>query len=60
LRHYEGLTAQAGRAWHCHVVQGANHAFYSTTWEREVIEATLGWVKEACPAASAGARVLCA
>jgi uncharacterized protein len=47
LRHYEALTAQAGRAWHCHVVEGANHAFYSTAWEREVIGATLDWVREA-------------
>ena len=42
--HYEPLTAESGRDWHLHTVDGANHAFYSATWEREVIEATLDWL----------------
>lgn len=44
LTHYEALTERAERAWHSHIVEGANHAFYSVGWEREVIGATLDWL----------------
>lgn len=44
LEHYENLTARAGRDWHSHLVDGANHAFYSAKWERELIDATLRWL----------------
>ncbi len=44
VRHYEGLTGQLARPWHCHLVAGANHAFYSAQWEREVIGTTLEWL----------------
>lgn len=44
LAHYEALCKAARRGWFAHVVEGANHAFYSTAWEREVIEETLGWL----------------
>ncbi len=45
-QHYERLSAEAGRAFNCHVVAGANHAFYSLAWEREVIETTLDWLAQ--------------
>lgn len=52
VAHYQRLTGERGRPWHLHLVAGANHAFYSCEWEREVIEQTLAWV-EALPAAEA-------
>jgi len=50
IAHFEALTTKAGRPWHCHLVEGANHAFYSVAWEREVIDTTLDWVDERFPA----------
>lgn len=44
MRHYAALSRQAGREFHCHVVQGANHAFYSVQWENDVMDATVGWL----------------
>ena len=49
VAHYEALTARAGRPWRCHLVEGANHAFYSVAWEQEVIDATLNGLAESCP-----------
>ncbi|NLO75149.1 MAG: alpha/beta fold hydrolase [candidate division WS1 bacterium] len=46
LEHYEYLSQQAGRPWEVHLVEGANHAFYSLAWEREVIDRTLHWLGE--------------
>ncbi|MGC9318102.1 MAG: alpha/beta fold hydrolase [Armatimonadota bacterium] len=51
LEHYEELSRQAGRAFDSHVVEGANHAFYSLGWEDEVIEVSLGWLAERYPTA---------
>lgn len=48
VAHYEALTARAGRPWRCHLVEGANHAFYSVKWEQEVIDATLNGLVEGC------------
>jgi pimeloyl-ACP methyl ester carboxylesterase len=44
LQHYEELTAQTERPFERHLVEGANHAFYSLAWEREVIDTTLRWL----------------
>ncbi len=44
MRHYAALSRQAGREFHCHTVQGANHAFYSVQWENEVMDSTVGWL----------------
>ena len=38
LAHYEDLTHRAGRTWSRHLIEGANHAFYSVAWEQEVID----------------------
>jgi len=46
LAHYEELAREAGRAFHHHVVEGANHAFYSLGWENEVMDASLDWLGE--------------
>ncbi len=45
-QHYQRLSTEAGCAFNCHVVAGANHAFYSLAWEREVIETTLDWLAQ--------------
>ena len=29
-----------------HTVEGANHSYYSVAWESEVIETTVGWLRE--------------
>lgn len=47
--HFQSLTGDAARHWHLHLVEGANHAFYSVAWEDEVIAATLDWIAERCP-----------
>lgn len=46
LEHYQELTEAAGRPWETHIVAGANHAFYSLAWEREVIATTLEWLAQ--------------
>lgn len=45
VAHFERLTRKAGRTWHLYLVEGANHAFYSVKWEREVIDQTLDWLE---------------
>lgn len=44
LEHYRDLTARASRPFEAHLVAGANHAFYSLAWEREVLATTLDWL----------------
>lgn len=44
LEHYGELSRQAEREFSSHVVEGANHAFYSLGWEQEVIDASLDWL----------------
>ncbi len=44
LKHYEELSRQAGRRFNHHVVEGANHAFYSLSWENEVMDTSLSWL----------------
>jgi pimeloyl-ACP methyl ester carboxylesterase len=55
VEYYESLSRRANRPFHSHVVEGANHAFYSVAWEEEVMATTLEWLKLRCP--KAGARV---
>ncbi len=44
LEHYGELSRQAGREFSYHVVEGANHAFYSLGWEAEVMNVGLDWL----------------
>jgi pimeloyl-ACP methyl ester carboxylesterase len=44
LEHYRDLSEEAGRPFETHLVAGANHAFYSLAWEREVMDVTLNWL----------------
>jgi pimeloyl-ACP methyl ester carboxylesterase len=55
LEHYGELSRQAGRPLNAHVVEGANHAFYSLGWEREVMEVSLDWLAERYPPVMEGA-----
>lgn len=48
-RTYKTLCRQAGMVPKFHIVEGANHSFYSVKWEQEVIDVTLGWLKECFP-----------
>ncbi|NLO05940.1 MAG: alpha/beta fold hydrolase [candidate division WS1 bacterium] len=52
--HYRDLSEEAGREFEHHVVEGANHAFYSLGWEREVMDVTLEWLVGRYPATSGG------
>jgi len=45
LEHYSELSAKAGREFNVHIVEGANHAFYSLAWEDEVMSAGLDWLR---------------
>jgi pimeloyl-ACP methyl ester carboxylesterase len=47
---YRRLCAEAGRKFELHIVDGANHAFYSAIWEAEVIAVTLDWLERLFPA----------
>ena len=44
LAHYEELSREAGREFSQHVVEGANHAFYSLGWEDDVMDTSLTWL----------------
>ncbi len=44
ITYYRTLSAEAGREFNCHVVAGSNHAFYSVSWEEEVMGVTLDWL----------------
>jgi len=46
LQHYRELSEYVKRPFETHIVAGANHAFYSLAWEREVIDTTLRWLGE--------------
>ncbi len=52
LEHYGELSRAAGRELNQHVVEGANHAFYSLGWEREVMEVSLDWLATRYPPAA--------
>jgi dienelactone hydrolase len=58
IAHYRDLCAAGGVKSDFHVVEGANHAFYSLAWEREVIAKTAEWLGEryARPGGANGAR----
>jgi dienelactone hydrolase len=44
LEHYRELSREAGREFNHHIVEGANHAFYSLGWEQEVLSVSLDWL----------------
>jgi pimeloyl-ACP methyl ester carboxylesterase len=52
IRHYRELTDEAGRPWHQHTVEGANHAFYSLAWEDEVMTTSTNWLGALYPGSS--------
>ena len=54
LEHYGELSREAGRAFNVHIVEGANHAFYSLAWEDEVMSTGLDWLASRYPAAGEG------
>ena len=41
---YRALSARAGSSFNLHSIDGANHAFYSAAWQREVIALTLDFL----------------
>jgi len=43
---YQSLCHERGIPFVYHLIQGANHSYYSLEWEREVMEKTLSWLKE--------------
>lgn len=49
LEHYRRASREAERDLHVHVVEGANHAFYSLGWESEVIGASVDWLADRYP-----------
>jgi len=52
LAHYDTLSRKAGREFVSHVVEGANHSFYSLAWEKEVFDQSLGWLECRYPPAA--------
>jgi len=46
LQWYQSLCTDYAIPYSHHLVQGANHSYYSLVWEREVMEKTLSWLKE--------------
>ncbi len=49
IAHYEALSRKAGRTFQHHVIEGANHSFYSLSWEREVLDRSLDWLDQRYP-----------
>ncbi len=47
---YKEACNRAGRPSEFHVVEGANHSFYSMAWEKEVLDKTMDWLKQHFPA----------
>lgn len=56
IAYYERLSKEAGRPFRCHVVEGANHSFYSLKWEAEVLDKSLAWLNERYPQATQPAQ----
>ncbi len=44
IEFYRALSRRARTELELHLVEGANHAFYSSPWEREVIGVTMDWL----------------
>jgi exosortase A-associated hydrolase 2 len=44
--HYRRMSQRAGHDARFHVVQGANHSYFSLAWKREVIGVTLEWLRD--------------
>ena len=53
LAYYDSLSKQAGRTFRSHLIEGANHSFYSLKWEAEVLGQSLGWLDARYPAPAA-------
>lgn len=49
LEHYRELSREAERTFNYHIVEGANHAFYSLGWEQEVLTTSLDWLAARYP-----------
>jgi acetyl esterase/lipase len=46
VEYYRRLSSKARLAADFHLVEGANHSFYSLPWKAELIDVTLGWLQE--------------
>ena len=46
VEYYRGLSGRGKSAADFHLVEGANHSFYSLPWKRELIHVTLGWLQQ--------------
>ncbi|MBI3921840.1 MAG: alpha/beta fold hydrolase [Armatimonadetes bacterium] len=46
LKWYEEACLRNSVPFEHHLVEGANHSYYSLTWERQVIDRTLAWLHE--------------
>ncbi len=53
ITYYRSLSAEAEREFNYHVVAGSNHAFYSVSWEEEVMRVTLDWLTQEARSAEA-------
>jgi pimeloyl-ACP methyl ester carboxylesterase len=49
IAYYARLSKEAGRTFRHHVIEGANHSFYSLKWEAEVLDESLRWLDERYP-----------
>jgi pimeloyl-ACP methyl ester carboxylesterase len=49
IAHYGSLSKKAGRTFQHHIIEGANHSFYSLAWERKVLDRSLEWLDERYP-----------
>ena len=58
INHYRGLCSESAIPAEFHVVEGANHSFYSLAWEQAVIAKSLHWLRERYgrPGGAHGAR----
>ena len=45
MQAFADVCAGAGIASRVHVVEGANHNFYSVAWAREVVDQTRVWLR---------------
>ena len=46
VSHYTKLSARGKVAADFHLIEGANHSFYSLPWKAELIDVSLGWLQE--------------
>ncbi len=43
---YEPFCQEHGLDAEFHVIEGANHSFYSTEWKEQVVELSMGWLEK--------------